>query len=1627
MKVYCAVDFFFDKWDESGQRKFWIVVLPYVKNVNELYEWVETLSDNGAKVQYELIVPSTFTNAEAQETIPVPLSLDTDLEVTFSTGQVFPLDRTKKFVVKDPKGFRELNTEITLTPLEDNASTTEIVHVEPDVPYAISLIRQIKEMYMNEKGSLPTWLELAFEIGQRRKFNSDVMSNFGPFMSVKHPSDPVEDTDYVTNLHCLAGMMLDLPTDVDLLNQVNQVEIKFLVNGNAVATLPLAHDPDSTAALIRFFSTIKENFTHPNSNLEWLPEMQKRVYALPVPQLFARQPLGNFDDFVLYRKPRGGEGTEQQTDITLCQLQRIVTRYNVDGDDPHPVSPKSICVSPTRTFDLVAQLFRGYPKLVPRHIESNVDDKERKAPPKLVSPDGYIIRLAAQPHERERWNRIVHQVYGSVKSNEFPGITLLSLADDGSAREINPDWVNVYQLPWEEEGEPVVLMYIRELVSGELLALVNDLAGLKFEMQLKGNDSEIDPFGSRWEYKEASLSSDEKFDALILSDDVSPLEDLRLIISAYTSDDFEFELAQSARRIEAVVKASFSRVVNATGPELLEPSLVDAEKDFQADYENHNSAFLVSNWENEIRLLNSASEATADHVALINEETEYLYTFQMRYTSPTSARPKMADVRGFYSELYQRIGKERLLEFELEHTYGTRLDIGDSLSTQTPLDEHIHLPVDIGEKEGDAHVRFLVVTYDRPNEVEEISLRFNKKVLTKSWVDHSDEPANKESHIEAWQAVAEIAYANKVEVVCQPYRFKFYEALKNEGGTLGSGLIPSRRAIVFDVTNNLKTEASSWLDGVDYPVDEIWDLQLPAPEEPFWKDSHAIRFYIRLVRNQENCPQKDNDWEIVTPISELPDGDIKKLVDINGYKTTPVNSDAAKKHFKQWIGNLQEAVAFITPDGFSRDKDNDIERYRGLLHVGPSDSVAKPDAASWIVPKGGREPDGEATVTVVPVGLKPIERSTYLGDKTETQIMEFFQALQAAVNLESTWWAKTYSENEWAAFFESFDRKATTGLGVWQEYTNLCSAVGELLHPVPSTMAPKISEEPIHRFVVEVSEALKSNSEISAAVRSRFKQNFRKMPGVFSSTKALVYHRLTGENVVSPAPDDFYSLKQEKEISPLGDAGTDAGITDTFSTSFERGLSTSKANWFGFLEILDNDLYDNEYHIVDMRLESAEDLLEERKPSLGIVNNEIFIPAKEPLNLNDSSSGKPIYLPSRKTVQKPVLVTNGVFPSTLSEEEFKKHFPLNEPRDFYAFIDGVGKSPESDALPVKRLNSIMSPRTTAIDDVMMSYIFTIRGDEEVDNSQWINGFANDTFYVKLSKGREDLRIEEIPEVSSAVKKSFQMLREDPNIFHSELLGELLKEDTLKFVTETLTKQVEPVIEPKDAFLSFRIEESGGAPCIKVSNPLLNQGYSIHLFQVDGKGSEDLLYVWVTLEISIWQDLYVSLQQARNLGNAERRFAPEFGMLSNQESSSYFPKQTLVHSLLDHKVVKLEMKNYTPKTWLETLYIEKTGLLTEIGASQDSPEYIVNITMSELIIPLFPVQKPGRSPSQARREVGVFPFRMVSCKTKTDWDNELSASHWFSDGGRMRVDVEWRSVDTNDILLRLEGLEVWRQG
>lgn len=1622
MKVYCAIDFFFENWDDAGKRKFWMAVLPYVSTQKELKKWVETAAGDGSTIDYELIAPNTFTDPTI--VYPVPLSLDTNFQVRLSNGESISLERTTSFVVTDPQGFRALNTETPLTPLDDNASTDALVDLDKDVPYAVSLVQHIQEMFASAPDSLPTWLQLAFEIGQRRKFNASVMGKIGPYMSVEHPEDPDYGQNEVTNLHCLAGLMLELPTDVSVLNSITQVEIDFLVADNVVDTLSLAYDPDSTLGLTRFFSTIKEEFKHPKSSLDWLPAISQRVYAMPAPQLFARQTLSGFEEFVVYRRPRGGEGTEQiDTDLALSQVQRLLIRYSVEDDKPHPVGPPSIPMLPVSTFDLITRLFRGYPRLV-----GGSDGGDPSA------PDGFVMQLVAQPHDVNRWFDFVQRAYEADLTDLLAGINLISQSKDGTNRKISPSWVQIFRLPWELEDTYTVLMYVaNEDVTGNVLAVLTSDDATELDLSLQGLNADTDPFGPRWEHSINPGSADFKFDALILRQSFDELDDLRLIISAYTEDDFDFELAQSARRIEAVAKLSFDRVDHDIGP-----GDVDAEKDFQSDYENHNAALLISSWQGSSKLLNSASESTADYSALIDNDTKYLYTFHTRFMSATSARMKMPNVRQFYAELYPKIGVDRTLKLELEHTYGTRLDVGDDLSLSTPLDEKIVLPVDIGERVNDEGIPFLVVDYTSTANKEHIALVVDRQVLSSDWdeIDESDEAeSRKQSHIEAWQSVAELVYAERITVTCQAYRFDFHSALESGLDSLGGGLVPARDSIELEVTDQIQAEMEGWLNSENGPSNELWTLLLDIPGDPLWQDSHVVRFYISVTRKAERAPDEESTWHLASPLTEVPATGLEDLVGEEGYKVKSLNSASVKTRMETWMKSLQREAGYLTPKGFDPEDRDKIERYRGLFHRGPNDSPAKIDSSSWIIPEGIREGGGDATVTVVPVGFRPFERSLYLGDATDQQIMKYFLALQPAINLESELWAKDYSAQDWLKFFAKFDLKSAKGKVFWDLYEQLCDNIKGLLHPVPSTLPPAANEDPINQHVVNAATALKSDHEIAEAVKSKFGQKFRQLPSIFATAKSLVYHRITGNTVSLPAPADLYSMAEEKAITEMEEAGTDEGISDSFAAGFEAGLRTADKTWFGFLETLDDSIYDNDFHIMDLRLKSAEDLLEDKEASLDIVGNEVFVPAEHPLDLNEPESGKPIYLASRQTVRQPALVTSGIFSTAQTKEKFEHEFPDNTPRELSSFLMGRGEPPSTDALPVKKIASFYRERSTPIDDVMMSYVFTIRGDEEFSSENWLNGLVNDAFYVEIRNDESDEDIQEsVPDVSPSVEKVFRMLQEPTNPIDSPAFAEILENDTLEFVKNTVSKKRSPVSEPTDPLLSLRIAEKNDQAVIEVKKFPRHKGVSIHLFQVDEPNSQDLLYIWISVELSIWQKHYLSLQQSRNLGNAERRFEPEFGMLSLQESSKFYPRQPLTYSLEDHAKVELDVKKYSTKSLLESIFVADSGskLLTEIGDSHESIKYAVNITISDIVMPSFPVQKPGKSPEMKPMDLGVFPVRNIRVETNSkdpgtdseDWVTERDIKRWFPNGNRIRLDVEWRREDTNDILLRLEGLEVW---
>ena len=127
---------------------------------------------------------------------------------------------------------------------------------------------------------------------------------------------------------------------------------------------------------------------------------------------------------------------------------------------------------------------------------------------------------------------------------------------------------------------------------------------------------------------------------------------------------------------------------------------------------------------------------------------------------------------------------------------------------------------------------------------------------------------------------------------------------------------------------------------------------------------------------------------------------------------------------------------------------------------------------------------------------------------------------------------------------------------------------------------------------------------------------------------------------------------------------------------------------------------------------------------------------------------------------------------------------------------------------------------------------------------------------------------------------------------------------------------------------------------------------------------------------------------------------------------------------------------TPRDFLTALLISnppKGPIVSQLGENGNRLAFDVNITVSEAIAPSFPVQTPGQQVGIREQRIGKFPLANIRVRAESDdppvqgsvaWRDPLSADVYFPSSSRRYVaDIEWRRVDTNDVLFRVEEVEI----
>jgi hypothetical protein len=1636
VEVYLAIDFFFENW-KTTDRRLWLGVMPYLEDETKVSEWVEVHSKVGANLDYIMIDQIDRTRIPNDEKlIGIPLSADTDLIIKLKTSAgdefTYPLYRTKNFKITKPEMFRALNAPPSNFNDELGDDSKDGLRQAPQKAYAGALIDAIQDMHKVHPEDLPTWLMMAFEIGERRHFSSNCMDDIGPYISVKHNEDTQSAGKETTSIHFLSGHMCPLDVPLQILQAIEEItlELDFGIRGKKSVTVH--SDRDAKEGIRSFFSTISESFIDPKVEIQWSAGLKNRIYALPHARNFPSELLHGIANTYIYRLARDSDKKITPIKpVTMQELDRILIRYNVENKAAHPTAPQELAFKPISTFDLSVNLYRSYPK-----EKVNTTTTQNKK---------FILELSPQTHEKSRWEKFINDAYLNLGSN--PDLTntfeLIKLSDRESLEQVKIDWLSIFRFPWELNNKLVVLACASEDLSGKYLGISeSNYTGLKFE--LKGIDFSKDPFGPRWEFRPNSGFSEE-FDGLKLMGLNTGLDQDRLIISSYAKQDFVFELAQSARRIEGVIRTGIETV-----EDVADPSAINAGDEYKRDFINHNKVNYFNEFGNSKTFLNRASESTPDFDEsgkLANSAIDgHWYTYHFRFTEPTSVRFEQLDARSRYHKLYQNIPQNRKVSFDLEHTYGTHLSLGANAETDMPtyLDEILLHPANISEQlynnatnDFTLDIKFILCDLSFSQGVSSLKLIFNQALLNLNWIDSQHptiQPKLKETYIQAWQSVAELSAASKIELICEPHRFDFHQSLSNSEPEIGNGLYLSEPIIKRDMTKTISTLATMWLEENDEP--EACDLEIPVDlnRPDLSTKNHVMRFQLVIDRSDEYYPHVSNSWTIVSKPTELPTPNKpESLFDANGAIVNVLTENEIKEKAENWLSGLSGASSYISPTSGDPNQKERIERYRGFIGGGPKIENSAPDAGAWIIPEGKAQSDGDANLIIIPMGFKPLKKSDLLGETTVKYVRNYFTLLQKATDLSSTYWAKTNDEKQWYALLRSWDKNGPSGSDFHIKYKSLCNKAKGTITPVPDTS----QHSNVEQHVLDSAKQIKDQTtEINKQLYKTIEDRILADPSVFSKNKAFVFNRLLGDDFTSQAPIDFFSLKVHKTIGGVekrNKASDPEVLSNEFTATYVDGLRIPKApNWYGFLEELDDDIYDNDFVIDHASLSNIEEILEDVKT----INNgnhlkgqKIYIPSELPQEMNKPGDYKEIYLPSRSLVQKPILMNSGIF----KIEDFDRDFPEDQPLDFTAFINGVGTSKSSNSYSVKRVLSKHSNRNKLVDDVLVSYIFKIHGDEESQNG-FYSSISNDIFYIDLQGEPHQSTTAH----SSAVVKIPDIVFDDLAVASENDLSEIVSPATLQSFADLI--QVEepgdlPKI-PKDFLASVEIKRKTTNPkpsdtssdvelFVTESSEHRDWKYtlSVYLFRPLDTEQSDTAYLWIDLELSVWKEWYVTLYQSRNSTEVGRHFSPEFSMLSLQKSDSFSPKSSLIISMSkEDPFAYMGDLSCTPKTFLKNVFqIKGKEKLQELGDSSGQQDFYVNITVNQIIEPIYPVA--GSQSGQKPDHVGTFPILNIRVRDDKSWNQDVV--NWFQDFPEICIDVEWRRKSTNDILFRIENYRLVR--
>ena len=1561
MQIYLTSDFFFEP-----NGTFWICLQPHVKIAAQ--PDMDTLMASlgkSANFQYTL----WQRNADTTGLVPVPFPSDADLFLKLGgAGPGFEMrsNLRTKAVVLNKQGwldFEKANRDAGERMERSGNSTSPVMAEGAFAPiYNQSLqttwVDLLKEAQTDNRvdpvNHMCQMLTMAFWGGTRRRMPMGVATGLDKIgiMTLQEIVPPdVASADTITNLHSLAGLMFRIGAKADTASLTSVVDLELDIDdGSGPKSVLKFSDLDWAKPTVKaFFSSLANPLPATGQSSLWNTDFGKRVYVSDGMTSFAPQLMGGQ---LWFRRKQEDSTTPRHPGG--ASLRSLTVRFR--GDVPQP--PAQLTLSLYDSFDVV---FTKYGNVRP-------------------GPDGILLQLRPRIDERTAF-------YDEVNRQLKADATWFNATNpnrprfyDSSGTERQFSFVGSYSLPWVAEGN-ALLFYGPSMDPSDALMLFPRIT--LPPLIKKGDDPKTDPFGLRYQWESATGAGDFRFDTLLVAGAPAG-SDRAMILGANFAGQLQFDPAQSVSNIEGNLEVKYPAPVDPP-----DKNSINASDEYLHDLLNYNTLNVFAKYPGAASLvhLNPATELFPVYsVKPANQTVEpkdhYSAYFHFRYTQPViPADPK--DAAKFFANLYGRMAQTVELGFNIEHTYGLTIPlaaqgtIASFVNYPPVLPNELTLSGNAAKKLAAADPdlqdqHFCTISLVQRQDGDQLSLTFRPNWLSPEW---AADPDLGPFSVAAWRSVAEMANAAGIALSGKFLSFDFRAALVNStDDVLAQGFVnvPAFDTWKVDLTPTLRAAAAQWLK----------DAKMGKPLDPIpLAGENGLRVGAA-------CTIVEFDLSLARPAVVLPPSATASLAFVRpaatvgagaaGQAMVPVAASEIEGPYTAWLEGLASKLAPISPQLTQDEKQYALD-LRSLL------GATERESGAWIAPHSLAGPSGQAIPSICPASFRPLMRHPLLGDGTYQTVASYFWALDVVLR-GAVQESAQMRVPEWKAYFDSLQARVA-------DLVSLTDRMVAMAMPAPNGKSALLDPE-----VASCVSDLGGASPEALSFKTWLKSEIQAAPAIFGDSKAFLYTRLKGNGANGLLPKEFARLNftkllKREEITlakPVSQQATDA---DRFLL-WESLRDLKDRPGFGFAETLDNLRYRDDFEVREFSLSSLEGLVEKlRSPSpdapepdnVMLVDGKVHIPAGA---FVPGDKDVLVKLPSREPVTAPVHHFTGFILDCQSKDGFNTAAAGALVRD-NLLTGSVTAVPQSGdpAMPIActvgRPASTFARPADALDQYVLSAVFSIRGDEEA-TTEWNHAFDNDRFHLRTDRlAAATPRSGGKPEdfISSLMKTiSPDML---PGLHDS-----VLKPETVNFFSQAM----QPATPPDNIaeitalpYLEISASDTGAVLSFKYADGTNVQGIEAYLLKTGvasagcaapPDGSSMILLI--NFQASIWTSSWVCLQQTRNLlsGQNQVHFAKEFATVAalagpqdgvqsvvTRDKSANVPKTLprqkytmaeLVQKLLfDTKLLKPEVTGDQWRRFDLTVTFHARQQLTqwtvyvdETGALQDERETVEHSSLAE---------------------------------------------------------------------------------